>query len=387
MKNNKNKADIICDKIWVINDEGRRVECDILFTFDSEETKKSYIVYTDNTLEADGSTKVYASVYDPEVEKQMLKPVESDEEWKIIEEIIDEIQNNEDEEYDDLEQKIMDKINSEDTDEVAEDDISWDDIFSDSTSHNFDKPSLPYEEFVSYIENNLSSCEEPNKQLLMEIAERLETDTDDAHIEYLFNILSENNFSDDESYFKMGIGAYDIGNFVVAEEAYRRALKYCEKDFLRVKYANNLAYMLRRKEVKNPKEADAKEIVELLKPGVSNKDTFSLINMALFLVLRTGSKEDWEIADQLVSAIDGKNVYKAYLWWSEVGRRDDIEGYVVHLLLVRNRKIVSSILGDIKDLFNKIKNKYFDIPEDFQNMVITLDFGEIDKTAPSDDFI
>ena len=33
----------------VINDEGKEIVCDILFTFDSEETKKSYIVYTDNS--------------------------------------------------------------------------------------------------------------------------------------------------------------------------------------------------------------------------------------------------------------------------------------------------------------------------------------------------
>ena len=29
----------------VINDRGEEIMCDILFTFDSEETKKSYIVY------------------------------------------------------------------------------------------------------------------------------------------------------------------------------------------------------------------------------------------------------------------------------------------------------------------------------------------------------
>ena len=48
----------------IINDQGEEVECEILFTFDSDETKKSYIVYTDNTLDEQGSTKVYASVYD-----------------------------------------------------------------------------------------------------------------------------------------------------------------------------------------------------------------------------------------------------------------------------------------------------------------------------------
>ena len=33
----------------VINDEGKEVVCDVLFTFDSDETNKSYIAYTDNT--------------------------------------------------------------------------------------------------------------------------------------------------------------------------------------------------------------------------------------------------------------------------------------------------------------------------------------------------
>ena len=31
----------------VINDEGKEIVCDVLFTFDSDETKKSYIVYTE----------------------------------------------------------------------------------------------------------------------------------------------------------------------------------------------------------------------------------------------------------------------------------------------------------------------------------------------------
>ena len=29
----------------VLNNEGKEITCEILFTFDSEETKKSYIVY------------------------------------------------------------------------------------------------------------------------------------------------------------------------------------------------------------------------------------------------------------------------------------------------------------------------------------------------------
>ena len=49
----------------VINSDGFEVECEVLFTFESEETGKNYIVYTDNTVDEDGNTKVYASIYDP----------------------------------------------------------------------------------------------------------------------------------------------------------------------------------------------------------------------------------------------------------------------------------------------------------------------------------
>jgi len=77
----------------VINDEGKEIECEVLFTFDSDETEKSYIVYTDNTTDEEGNTKVYASIYNPDDEETKLIPIESDKEWKIIETILEELQN------------------------------------------------------------------------------------------------------------------------------------------------------------------------------------------------------------------------------------------------------------------------------------------------------
>ncbi len=76
----------------VINDEGKEVVCDVLFTFDSDETKKSYIVYTDNTKDKNGNVQVYASIYDPKEENPELKPIESDKEWKVIETILQTLQ-------------------------------------------------------------------------------------------------------------------------------------------------------------------------------------------------------------------------------------------------------------------------------------------------------
>lgn len=81
----------------IINDKGEEVECEILFTFDSDETKKSYIVYTDNTLDDAGSTKVYASIYDPTGLSSELKPIETEKEWLVIENILSTVQEKIDE--------------------------------------------------------------------------------------------------------------------------------------------------------------------------------------------------------------------------------------------------------------------------------------------------
>ena len=77
----------------VVNDEGKEIDCEVLFTFESDETKKNYIVYTDNTLDEEGNTKVYASIYNPDQDETKLLPIETDKEWKIIETILEELQN------------------------------------------------------------------------------------------------------------------------------------------------------------------------------------------------------------------------------------------------------------------------------------------------------
>lgn len=76
----------------VMDDNGKEVVCEVLFTFDSEETNKSYIVYTDNTTDEKGNVKVYASVYKKESESTELLPIETEREWKIIETILESIQ-------------------------------------------------------------------------------------------------------------------------------------------------------------------------------------------------------------------------------------------------------------------------------------------------------
>lgn len=80
------------NKFVVINDEGKEIECEVLFTFESEETNKNYIVYTDNTMDEIGNIKVYASIFDPNNQNTKLEPIETEKEWKIIENILETLQ-------------------------------------------------------------------------------------------------------------------------------------------------------------------------------------------------------------------------------------------------------------------------------------------------------
>lgn len=76
----------------VINELGEEIICDVLFTFDSEDNGKSYIVYTDNTLDANGNVNVMAAIYDPTHQDPKLESIETEEEWKMIETILAQLQ-------------------------------------------------------------------------------------------------------------------------------------------------------------------------------------------------------------------------------------------------------------------------------------------------------
>ena len=81
----------------IVNDKGEEIECEILFTFDSDKKKKSYIVYTDNTTDEDGSIWVFASVFDPTGTNPDLLPIETEKEWLVIENILASVQEKIDE--------------------------------------------------------------------------------------------------------------------------------------------------------------------------------------------------------------------------------------------------------------------------------------------------
>lgn len=197
-----------------------------------------------------------------------------------------------------------------------------------------------------------------NRIIIGKVTDVLSHEVDVEYIDTLFALLKDYN-ADSSDYSMIGMSAYEVKNFAVAERAYRMAIEKCTEDYLITGYKNNLAYLIRRKELKNPENRIEKEVPILLRDGVANKDTFSLINMALFWALEYCSEENWELADKLVSYVD----------------KNYVIGYLVHLLLVRHGKVGSSPLGKIEELFDRVKKDYPGIPDRMKKIVSTSDGG------------
>lgn len=69
------------NSLYVTDENGNEKRMVILFTFDSEDYGAQYVVFQD----PDNETEVFASRYTDEGE---LVPIESDEEWEMVEEVI-----------------------------------------------------------------------------------------------------------------------------------------------------------------------------------------------------------------------------------------------------------------------------------------------------------
>ena len=73
---------------YAVDTNGLTVMCEILFVYESDETGKHYTVYTDNSMDEDGSIRVYASIFNPDSSSSELEPIETDFEWAQIEKIL-----------------------------------------------------------------------------------------------------------------------------------------------------------------------------------------------------------------------------------------------------------------------------------------------------------
>lgn len=76
-----------------IEKDGKKVECDILFTFDCDDNSKTYVGYTDHSRTYNGAENIYVSSINFLTGNGKLEPVTSKEELEMIDEVMKEIIN------------------------------------------------------------------------------------------------------------------------------------------------------------------------------------------------------------------------------------------------------------------------------------------------------
>jgi uncharacterized protein YrzB (UPF0473 family) len=78
--------------ITVVDEDGNEQLCEVLFTFDSDEFGKSYVLYYPVGAEEDDEEdiEIHASAFIPKEDGEdgELMPIETDEEWDMIEEVL-----------------------------------------------------------------------------------------------------------------------------------------------------------------------------------------------------------------------------------------------------------------------------------------------------------
>ena len=84
--------DIENEKVTIEKD-GEITECDVLFTFDSEDTGKTYIGYTDHSIAANGRKNIFVSAYDPFESDGTLEDITDENELAMINDVLIEIDN------------------------------------------------------------------------------------------------------------------------------------------------------------------------------------------------------------------------------------------------------------------------------------------------------
>lgn len=78
----------------ILDENGKVVECEMLYTFTDSNSNINYILYTDNTMDDDGKLEVYASRYELVGDSYVLKAIENDQEWDLVDEVLAEFLKN-----------------------------------------------------------------------------------------------------------------------------------------------------------------------------------------------------------------------------------------------------------------------------------------------------
>jgi hypothetical protein len=316
-----------------------------LFTFESEETGKNYIAYTDNTYDEEGHLRLYAATYTDVNGEMQLSAIESDVEYEIINNILSDIQGTETE-----------------VDETELSDV-LENIDLSVTPESFDQW---FEEISKLIYSNEAGKMEV---ALNSIDIRIVQDRDYSNrskiLEFLLSIYESfcsKRKSIEVTLMELGTAAYEEKQCLIAETCFEKLAENGKVDA-----RNNLACLIRKGEISSPNKYSISDAIKLLKTGADNNEPFSIVNMALIFANYLGADSDWKIADDMIKLLPEDAVTPISFWWEEEAvAHNDVDGYLVHLWLLWHKKMMRSNLGDIVSLKKSVK-ELIDLPEWFAN--------------------
>ena len=75
-------------KLVIVNEKKEKKEFSILMKFDIKERNKSFVIYTDYTVNKNGNTRIFASIYHPEDPNNMLEEIVEEDELKVVNEYV-----------------------------------------------------------------------------------------------------------------------------------------------------------------------------------------------------------------------------------------------------------------------------------------------------------
>jgi len=77
----------------VLEKDGQEKEYDVLFTFDSEDTMKSYVGYTDHSFGKNGRKNIFVSAIDPLKPDLSLEDITDEDELQMVNDVLIQIDN------------------------------------------------------------------------------------------------------------------------------------------------------------------------------------------------------------------------------------------------------------------------------------------------------
>lgn len=75
-------------KFEILDQNGNKINCNVVGIFKDEIKERNYIVYTDGTKNDEGKLEIYAARYDKENNSFVLSDIEEDEEWDLVDDFL-----------------------------------------------------------------------------------------------------------------------------------------------------------------------------------------------------------------------------------------------------------------------------------------------------------